>query len=167
MTDVIYINGTGPYAYEFTEDTDYLQMEHYENKKPDPHWFVLDDNGHFHAFNMELETLPTLRYMDGVICANDETVTLEYRCVLCEDLVVPHFFPGGLKTTTIEGPRSAGFTIPRYNRSIDRNQLVSFYTQNMFGIARVVAFGIEKLWDGQTVSATFQCDFVVRRQNDL
>lgn len=163
MTDVIYINGTGPYACEFTQETQLIQMSSLEDKKPDPNWFVIDDNGHFHAFDMEHGSLPTLTYTEDFI----EGGSWEYQCALCREIVVPHFIPGGVVTTTIEGRRSAGFTIPRYNRSIDKHQRVSFYTQDMFGIARVVAFGIDKLWDGQAVSATFECQFVVKRNNDM
>lgn len=164
MTTEIFINNNGPYGYEYTISTEIVNTAVRMGQKPDPEWFHIDNRGHFHAFNLnEGNCLPTLEEVEDV----PEGGSWEHRCLLCEDIVSPHYLPGGIVKSVFEGPRSAGFTIPRYNRSVSHYERVSFYTKDMFGIARVVAFGIEKGFDGKSVSATFQCEFVVKRSNDL
>lgn len=159
-TESIFINNNGPYSYEFTEHTELIDSTILKGRKPDPEWFHIDNAGHFHAFNLsEGNCLPTL--------AESDLGDLEFYCLLCSELVIPNYLPGGIEKTVFEGPKTAGFTIPKYNRSISHEERVSFYTKDKFGIARVIAFGIEKNFDGKSVSATFQCEFVVKRSNDL
>lgn len=160
----MYINNRGPYVYDFTIDSVRIESPFLTQPHPDSAWFHIDTQGHFHAFNTGdgASRLPTLE----VVGAEDPDYcpTFHYQCILCGERVIPHFFPGGqIQIKTMEGAKRAIITLPRYNQSVAYGDRVSFYTPEMFGIARVEGIRISGNFDGQNVCVDLSCEFVVER----
>lgn len=157
MHSGLFINNQGPYTYEYSDDTPEVDISSLGGPRPDPEWFHIDDHGHFHAFNLADGTLPTLHRDEFGIA----------RCILCPNRVDPHYLAGIFKTETMEGSRSITLTVTAYDRDIGYGERVSFYTQDMFGVARVGGFNFTGTFDGKSVCLVLQCEFMVRRTNDL
>jgi len=166
----LYIDNHGPFEYEFVMEQSTLTEGCAYNYEPDPQWFHIDSKGHFHAFDFNsTDPLPTLEREEISVEYHGEDVSHYgiYLCKLCRESIEPNYLDIGLRYDVSQGHTQLGFTIPRYNRSISKEQRVSFYTTHMFGIARVVAFGIEESWDGKNVSVTFEAEFAAKRNHDL
>lgn len=157
MLSGLFINSHGPYDYEYHDDTPEIDVSSLGNPRPDPEWFHIDEHGHFHAFNMEANSLPTLHHDEFGIP----------RCTLCNSPVKPHYLAVRIRTETITGPKSIRLTVPNYNRDIGHDDRVSFFTQAMFGIARVGGFSFTHFNEGVTISLTLACEFIAKRNNDL
>ena len=84
----VMING-GPRLYGRLEMTREL-VEVTSETKPDLQWEMVDNTGHFHAYDADGE-LPTLR--------DEGNGSPEYRCRICEQVIQPRRLPGpGVKT---------------------------------------------------------------------
>ncbi|MFI6737428.1 hypothetical protein ACIBI9_31270 [Nonomuraea sp. NPDC050451] len=159
MLEGLFIDNKGPYAYEMRDETSHIEGYSLSSPQPDPAWSHVDTQGHFHAFNLENGglALPTLIY-------NEYGVP---HCAICNEFVEPHFLAGGITHESIPGPKRVSITVPRYNRDVNHGDRVSFYTREMFGIAKVTGFHFIGTFDGKSVCLDLACEFIVKRNNDL
>lgn len=140
----MFINNIGPFKYDMESETEAIEVPpSSSDNKPDPNWYQIDSNGHFHMFDAQGGTLPTLKY---VIEEVDEEITRsEYQCAICNEVVEPSYIPDGSNVYRrfIPGPTHTRFIVHEYTGTINSSERVSFYTSDMFGIAVVSSIQLE------------------------
>jgi hypothetical protein len=164
----IFINNIGPFDYVMQSDTELINVETLGDAlEIDPEWFHVDEKGHFHAFNMDNQATPTLKYVtetfdDGW---DESSILSEHRCIICDAKVVPNYLVRRKPPSeTISGPTTTKFTIDRYTHDAHMGQQVSFYSGLMFGLARVTHVHVNReRMESLRFSVEFTCQFLARR----
>jgi len=91
------VNNAEPVPGEMCVDHEWIDASAATASKPDPRWFVVDQLGHYHAFDND-DNLPTLKPVSVDVPCNGcgdngcegYTVT-EYHCELCDEVVEPRY----------------------------------------------------------------------------
>lgn len=162
-THGIYLNNLGPYEYTMRQDTDLIDVTTLGDKLDiDPEWFHIDENGHFHAFNMDNQLTPTLKYVTETIETGEwlDSVTAEHRCIICNVKVEPNYIVTAKPPIeTVPGMTTTTFDIRTRMFACSVGEQVSFYSGLMFGFARVTHISVRS----EHQEITFQCEFLARR----
>lgn len=169
ITHGMFINNVGPFDYTMQKDTSYIDVSSIgDSLEVDPEWFHVDDKGHFHAFNMDTQLMPTLKHVTETIDGTwgESIVVSEHRCIICDATVVPNYLVRHRPPVeTIPGLTTTKFTIDHYTHDTHMGQQVSFYNGLMFGFARITHVHVDNIRANGAISVNveFTCDFIARR----
>jgi hypothetical protein len=165
----MFINNVGPFEYTMQKDTQFIDVTDLgDTLEVDPEWFHIDENGHFHAFNMDTQLTPTLKHVTETVDEywGGSTVVDEHRCVICNASVTPNYVVRHAPPLkTISGPTTTTFVIDKYAHDAHMGQQVSFYSGLMFGLAHITHVHVTPWSEYNTikVKVEFTCDFLARR----
>lgn len=169
ITHGMFINNIGPFVYTMQQNTNYIEVTSLgDSLEIDPEWFHIDENGHFHAFNMDTQLMPTLKFVTEGFDSEvwGDFAIVEHRCIICNVKVEPNYLVRHRPPVeAIPGLTTTKFTIDQYPHDARMGQQVSFYTGLMFGFARITHVHVNPARENGriTVDVEFTCDFLARR----
>ncbi len=152
----VWINGHGPRIGNLSIDQERLDVTTFgESKVPDPEWTYVDQNGHFHAWNLEEEGRPRIFTADerfeiryGIHCDSCEErieyeVSLGWFCVLCNEAIPnPGLAPDPNPVTSLPGRKTWEITFENQDGFPGLGEILQGQKQCSIRIPRIHAFGI-------------------------
>lgn len=184
----LYINNQGPYEGTLHVETASVEATTIgDHRVPDYEWFVIDNAGHFHSFNLDTGSLvpPTLRVVETTVESDHvcncpdcdqryENPIKTYQCNLCGEEVQPNFKEvASVAPFYIPGRKSA---VLKFNSIAPPNlkigEVVSFRTKEHFGTGTVLQPTLSKGGSGDLpgIEINIACSFIATRgasQSDL
>jgi hypothetical protein len=148
-TDTFSVNGGPPVLGELRIDQPVEWVRSERATKPDPTWELVDEAGHFHAFDSDGK-LPTLigtrvpMPCDGScggVCGGEGYTVVRYTCRACEQEIEPRWIPDmAARTTGVAVPLLKEWTLAlqggRDLAALPRDQ-VSVRGGDCFGFGQV------------------------------
>ncbi len=169
----VWINGYGPRIGNLSIDQERLDVTTFgESKIPDPEWTYVDQNGHFHAWNLEVADRPKIFTADerfeirtnahsvepGTYCEACEygdtySISLGWFCVLCAKKIPnPGLAPDPNPVTSAPGRKTWQIEFENQDGFPGLSRILQGQDQCSIRIPRIHAFGIASCsrftWDG-------------------
>lgn len=169
----LFINNIGPHQYQLEVNQELIEVTSMDSKKPDPHWFTIDNQGHFHTFADD-DSLPTLEmhteetpswYTLDRLCTYCDSFHANspvsyYRCRLCQDVVAPNYVadhsPG---SDMIPGLVTIFLTVEHFGQNVEIGETVSWYNKTHFGTGKVMSIHLKT-----GVELLIACDYMAKRK---
>lgn len=162
----LFINNHGPYEFTMETNTELIDVTSLGgNYIVDPEWFTIDRKGHFHAYDVKSDSLPTLKAVTEHVPEYDPDglePRTHYECLICNEVIEPNLVISD-KRATIAGPTLNTILVSNYRGSIDVGDRVSFYTVDYFGFARVTNIHCSATTTGINVEVDMMADFIARK----